>query len=197
MSESSYSAGSEGRLAIAVDTLHGAADRLTGLVVIHAHEATLGRVQVRGHRVTSVGGREGPDGYLAISASTPGWRQANGLYPLMGTPGGPSAERDCARERKRSGRGGEERDGSWPHGERPGRMTRSCQLRKAASRSQGKFLSVQLDGPVGAARCRQRVTLDRAVDLQSVRLCLVTIDHQKRDSVRTTAQVVGEEVKIR
>jgi hypothetical protein len=38
VSESSYSAGSKGRLIIAVDTLHGAADRLAGLVVIHAHE---------------------------------------------------------------------------------------------------------------------------------------------------------------
>jgi hypothetical protein len=76
-------------------------------------------------------------------------------------------------------------------------MTRSCELRKVASRSQGEFLPVQLDGPVGATGCRQRVTLDRAVDLQGVRLCLVSIDHQKRDSVRTTTQIVGEEVKIR
>jgi hypothetical protein len=86
VSESSYSAGSEDRLAIAVDTLHGAADRLAGLVVIHAHEATLGRVQVRGHRVTSVGGREGPDRYLAISASTLGWRQANRLTRSWALP---------------------------------------------------------------------------------------------------------------
>lgn len=82
-------------------------------------------------------------------------------------------------------------------GERSGRMAGSGELWKAPSRSQREFLPVQLDGPAGQAGRCERVTLDRTVGVESAGLCSVSVDHQESDSVRITAQVVGEQVKVR
>ncbi len=70
--------------------------------------------------------------------------------PLLGAAVRLLAEA-VASERRRSGCGSEERDGPWLDGERPGRMTLSCELWKITSGSQGKFLPVELDGPAGEA----------------------------------------------